>query len=47
MNIYALPADGDYYQKRICHYALATKNDVNGIVKKKVTKSNKNYDSDP
>ena len=25
MNVSALPADGDYYWKRICHYALATK----------------------
>lgn len=24
MNVSALPADGDYYRKRICHYALAT-----------------------
>lgn len=25
MNVYALPADGDYYRKRMCHHALATK----------------------
>ena len=43
MIVYAFPADGDYYWKRICHEALVTEtdqdsDDVNGVVEEHVTR---------
>lgn len=51
MNVYALPADGDYYRKRMCHHALATKTNrlmiLIALWKKMLPKSARKFDSDP
>ena len=51
MNVYALPADGNYYGKRIFHHVLATETNrvmiLMALWKKMLLKSAGNFDSDP